>query len=54
LSLEVAGTPAAQNLPEFKKRATEFTLANGLHFIVVQRREAPVVSFHKGRRETGK
>ncbi|MGD0360352.1 MAG: pitrilysin family protein [Bryobacteraceae bacterium] len=37
---------AAQNLEEFKKKVTEFTLANGLHFIVVERHEAPVVSFH--------
>jgi predicted Zn-dependent peptidase len=37
---------AAQNLHEFEKKVTEFTLANGLHFIVVERHEAPVVSFH--------
>ncbi|MGC9946092.1 MAG: pitrilysin family protein [Bryobacteraceae bacterium] len=37
---------AAQNLQEFEKKVTEFTLANGLHFIVVERHEAPVVSFH--------
>ncbi|MGA3042450.1 MAG: pitrilysin family protein, partial [Bryobacteraceae bacterium] len=37
---------AAQNLHEFEKNVTEFTLANGLHFIVVERHEAPVVSFH--------
>src|SRR5512142_755346 len=37
---------AAQNLKEFEKKVTEFTLANGLHFIVVERHEAPVVSFH--------
>jgi len=36
----------AQNLKEFEKKVTEFTLANGLHFIVVERHEAPVVSFH--------
>ena len=36
----------AQNLQEFEKRVTEFTLPNGLHFIVVERHEAPVVSFH--------
>lgn len=35
---------AAQNLKEFEKRVTEFTLANGLHFIVLNRPEAPVVS----------
>ncbi|HZT29338.1 MAG TPA: pitrilysin family protein [Bryobacteraceae bacterium] len=36
----------AQDLKEFEKKVTEFTLANGLHFIVVERHEAPVVSFH--------
>ncbi len=37
---------AAQSLQDFEKRITEFTLANGLHFIVFERHEAPVVSFH--------
>jgi len=36
----------AQNLKEFEKKVTEFTLANGLRFIVVARNEAPVVSFN--------
>ncbi len=36
----------AQLLKEFEKKVTEFTLPNGLHFIVVERHEAPVVSFH--------
>ena len=35
----------AQNLKEFEKKVTEFTLPNGLHFIVLERHEAPVVSF---------
>src|SRR5205823_2858881 len=42
-------TPAllsAQSLKDFEKRVTEFTLGNGLHFIVLERHEAPVVSFH--------
>jgi len=34
---------AAQSLSDFEKRITEFTLANGLHFIVFERHEAPVV-----------
>ncbi len=36
----------AQDLKEFEKHVTEFTLDNGLHFIVVERHQAPVVSFH--------
>ena len=36
----------AQNLKEFAKKVTEFTLPNGMHFIVLERHEAPVVSFH--------
>jgi predicted Zn-dependent peptidase len=35
-----------QDLKEFEKKVTEFTLASGLHFIVAERHEAPVVSFH--------
>ena len=37
---------AAQSLKEFEKRVTEFTLPNGLHFIVLERHQAPVVSFN--------
>ena len=37
---------AAQSLKEFEKRVTEFTLPNGLHFIILERHDAPVVSFH--------
>ncbi len=37
---------AAQSLADFEKKVTEFTLPNGLHFIVLERHEAPVVSFH--------
>ncbi len=36
----------AQDLAEFEKRMTEFTLSNGLKFLVLERHEAPVVSFH--------
>ena len=36
----------AQSLKDFEKRVTEFTLANGMHFIVLERHNAPVVSFH--------
>jgi predicted Zn-dependent peptidase len=37
---------AAQSLSEFEKKVTEFTLGNGLHFIIVERHDAPVVAFH--------
>lgn len=36
---------AAQNLQEFEKKVTEFTLPNGLHFIVLERHNAPTASF---------
>jgi len=36
----------AQSLKDFEKKVTEFTLANGLHFLIIERHEAPVVSFH--------
>src|SRR6185295_14270778 len=36
----------AQNLKEFEKKVTEFTLPNGMHFIVMERHDAPVVSFN--------
>ena len=36
----------AQDLAQFEKRTTEFTLDNGLTFLILERREAPVVSFH--------
>ncbi len=45
LALACLSLPA-QNLKEFEKKVTEFTLPNGLHFILVERHEAPVVSFH--------
>ena len=37
---------AAQSLQEFQKKVTEFTLPNGLHFLIIERHEAPVVSFN--------
>src|SRR5579863_1033740 len=39
-------TVRAQSLKDFEKRVTEFTLANGMHFIILERHDAPVVSFH--------
>jgi predicted Zn-dependent peptidase len=37
---------SAQDLQELQKKASEFTLPNGLHFIVLERHDSPVVSFH--------
>src|SRR5258706_16081021 len=37
---------SAQNLKEFEKKVNEFTLANGMHFIIIERHDAPVVSFN--------
>jgi predicted Zn-dependent peptidase len=45
-SLALTSALFAQNLQEFAKRVTEFTLPNGMHFIVLEKHEAPVVSFH--------
>lgn len=36
---------SAQNLEAFEERVTEFTLDNGLHFIIIERDVAPVASF---------
>jgi predicted Zn-dependent peptidase len=46
LALMLVVALRAQDLKEFEKRVTEFTLANGMHFIVLERHDAPVVSFH--------
>jgi predicted Zn-dependent peptidase len=46
IPIALAACAFAQDLKEFEKRVTEFTLPNGLHFIVLERHEAPVVSFH--------
>ncbi|HVO97017.1 MAG TPA: pitrilysin family protein [Bryobacteraceae bacterium] len=36
----------AQSLKDFEKKVTEFTLPNGMRFLIIERHEAPVVSFH--------
>lgn len=36
----------AQELRDYERKVTEFSLANGLHFIVLERHQVPVVSFH--------
>ena len=47
LALLVAMPAQAQDLRDrFARDVTEFTLDNGLHFIIVERREAPVISFY--------
>jgi predicted Zn-dependent peptidase len=35
-----------QSLQDFEKKVTEFTLKNGMHFIVVERHDAPVLAFN--------
>ena len=37
---------SAQELQELQKKITEFTLPNGLRFIVLERHDSPVISFH--------
>ena len=50
LFLLVPALLAAQSVAElqkaFEKKVTEFTLPNGLHFLLIERHDAPVVSFH--------
>ncbi|MBM3725109.1 MAG: insulinase family protein [Acidobacteria bacterium] len=46
MSVALALIALAQSLPDFEKRVTEFTLPNGLHFILLERHQAPVVAFH--------
>jgi len=36
----------AEDLKEVEKRVTDFTLSNGLRFILLERHEAPLISFH--------
>jgi predicted Zn-dependent peptidase len=37
---------SAQKLSEFERKVSEFTLPNGLHFILVERHDATVIAFH--------
>src|SRR5438045_2258309 len=46
LLLLLSGLLSAQSLADFEKKVTSFTLANGLQFLVIERHDAPVVSFH--------
>jgi len=43
--LFIPATGFTQNLEAFEEKVTEFTLDNGLHFIVVERNVAPVAHF---------
>ena len=46
LALALPLLAIAQDFSEFQKRITQFTLDNGMHFIVYERHDAPVASFH--------
>lgn len=46
LLLLLPGLLCAQSLAEFEKKVTEFTLPNGMRFLIIERHEAPVLSFH--------
>lgn len=46
LFCSLAAVCFSQSLKEFEKKVTEFDLPNGMHFIIVERHDAPVVSFH--------
>jgi predicted Zn-dependent peptidase len=46
LALVLPGLLCAQSLQDFEKKVTEFTLPNGMRFLIIERHEAPVVSFH--------
>ena len=35
-----------QSLKDFEKNVTEFDLPNGMHFILLERHQAPVASFY--------
>src|SRR5215475_12307096 len=46
LLILLPGLIYAQSLTDFEKKVTSFTLPNGLKFLVIERHDAPVVSFH--------
>lgn len=46
LALLLPLSVAAQSLADFEKKVTEFTLSNGMHFLILERHDAPVVSFN--------
>src|SRR5258708_39979803 len=46
LALPALGDDKGFSLADFEKSVTEFTLANGMKFIVVERHQVPVVAFN--------
>ena len=36
----------AQEMVEFQKKISDFTLPNGLHFLVLEQHDSPVIAFH--------
>jgi predicted Zn-dependent peptidase len=46
LLLLLSGLLSAQSLTDFEKKVTTFSLPNGLQFLIIERHDAPVVSFH--------
>lgn len=46
VTVAMAPSVSAQSLADFEKKVTELTLKNGLRFLILERHEAPVVSFH--------
>ena len=42
----LAASLPAQSLKDFEKKVAEFDLPNGMHFIVLERHQAPVTSFY--------
>ena len=45
LALSMPAGGGSKNLEAFEKQVTEFTLDNGMHFIIIRRDVAPVASF---------
>ena len=46
LPLLLACPASAQEVKEFEKQVTEFSLPNGLQFLLLERHDSPAVSFH--------
>jgi predicted Zn-dependent peptidase len=46
LLISAVAALSAQELPELQKKIAEFSLANGLRVIVLERHDSPVIAFH--------